>query len=201
MQEDHQGIRDTERGETGEAKGASTPDLRLTKDLCDGDASKNPEGMLALASETGGALPLCNLSFGPGTFAFLSDAEPGTGDGGVSEDNEKCSEVIKAFIEGGRVGLVVLKKVLPNVFKTYPKCVPTEVLADCGLSVLSTGKEDGYPTFFFNPEKDGRWMLEPFGSPSKKRQRVSDSNTPSTPQHSSYISTELQSAYEALCSE
>ena len=102
--------------------------------------------------------------------------------------------MIRAFMDGGRVGLSCLKKVLPNIFKTYPLCEPKGVLAECGLFVLDNGAGEEFPTFFLNADKEGRWMVEPFGNPSRKRQRE-------VPEKKLNISEELQHAYDALRSE
>ena len=70
----------------------------------------------------------------------------------------ECVREIMAFVHGDRIGLDKLKRVLPNIFKTFPDCDPDSVLLECGLFPCP-GKN--FPTFYFCPEKEDREMVEP----------------------------------------
>jgi hypothetical protein len=100
-----------------------------------------------------------------------------------------CVSVIKTFVRGGRSGLVVLKKVLPNIFRTY--CVPSpyDVLVKCGLVPVYPDTLCEYPSFYFQPDLDGIWMIEQDSGKEhgKKRKR------PEAPR-----SDQLQQDYEAV---
>lgn len=97
-----------------------------------------------------------------------------------------CVGEIKAFARGGLVGLDRLSRVLPNLFKAYPKCSPTEALTEAGLEPVCI---DGQcPTFFFRPLLEGHRMIHA-GAWDEQHAR------------SLYRSEELMGAYEALRSE
>lgn len=81
--------------------------------------------------------------------------------------------VINTFVLSGRPGFLQLKKVLPSIFKEYPLCDPYKVLAECGLFPESSGTGSPYPTFFFDPDRDGILMIQPHenhGRFKRKRQ-------------------------------
>lgn len=69
--------------------------------------------------------------------------------------------MIKAFIRGGRIGLLCLKKVLPSIFKEFPLCDPYKSLVECGLLPLYPESDCPFPTFWFNPDLDGILMIQP----------------------------------------
>jgi hypothetical protein len=97
-----------------------------------------------------------------------------------------CVGEIKAFARGGLVGLDKLSRVLPNVFKAYPKCSPAEALSEAGLEPVCI---DGQlPTFFFRPLLEGPRMIHAGVWDDQHARNV-------------YRSQELMGAYEALRSE
>jgi hypothetical protein len=145
-------------------EGASSPDIRLSQDSCEGNSGENPEGMLVDAGDTnacdGGVDARDHVLTRDGPFDSLTRTEPvrfefASGDASHAE----CVREIMVFVRGDRVGLDRLKRVLPNIFKAFPGCLPSHVLKDCGL--LSRPDDGEYPTFFFRPERDGRMMIEP----------------------------------------
>ena len=77
-----------------------------------------------------------------GDFNFISGAVEAKGG---ESDGAACVGNIKAFVRGGRRGLDMLKRVLPNIFRTFPDVDPYAVLAECGLPAVSTQAE--YPSF------------------------------------------------------
>lgn len=85
----------------------------------------------------------------------------------------ECLQVIKAFIRGGRVGLVCLQKALPSIFKEFPMCDPYKSLAECGLLPLYLETGCPFPTFWFNPDLDGILMIQPFEKHAGGRKRKS----------------------------
>ena len=111
----------------------------------------------------------------------------------MTEDTESfqtdmCTGEIKAFIRGGREGLAVLKRVLPNIFRTYPRCMPFYALQECGLEPFMDG---GFPTFYFQPLAEGAAMVKPRRAAKPGRLEKLDE----------YRSQELLEAYHALNSE
>lgn len=101
---------------------------------------------------------------------------------------ETCVGNIKAFVRGGREGLDRLRKVLPNILRTFPGLPAADMLVECGLEPLHEGGE--FPTFYFHPMHDGAAMVQAARN-SRKRPRDKEL----------YRSQELLEAYDALRSE
>ena len=99
-----------------------------------------------------------------------------------------------------------LKKALPGIFKLYSLCDPHRVLAECGLFPEASANGCPFPTFFFDPDRDGISMIQPHETSGRKRRRP-----PSPPVQArtvevgvekpagfdEYRSQELLEAYEA----
>lgn len=185
MQADDSGVH--EAGSACSSEGASPVHIRLTQDLHARGAEEPAEGVLADSASGEDALAprdVCGGGGGSAVFEFVSDALlPAVVDVAVLEsfayalfDIESCIEelesllqrlarticvsVIRAFMRGGRPGLVTLHKVLPNVFRTF--CVPSphDVLIQCGLVPVYPDTVCEFPSFFFQPDLDGCWMIE-----------------------------------------
>ena len=101
---------------------------------------------------------------------------------------EACVGNIKAFVRGGRAGLDRLRKVLPNILRTFPGLPAADMLVECGLEPLHDGGE--FPTFYFHPMLDGAAMVQ---AALNSRKRMRDKEL--------YRSQELLDAYDALRSE
>jgi hypothetical protein len=101
---------------------------------------------------------------------------------------EACIGNIKAFVRGGREGLDRLRKVLPNILRTFPDLPAADMLVECGLEPVEGGGQ--FPTFYFQPMLDGAAMVQA-ARISRKRQR----------DDVRYRSQELLEAYDALRSE
>jgi len=107
-----------------------------------------------------------------------------------------CVSVIKTFVRGGRPGLVTLHKVLPNVFRTF--CVPSphDVLIQCGLVPVYPDTVCEFPSFFFQPDLDGCWMIEQdSGKAEHRMMKRKRSSEPPPPPINNKTSAELQQAY------
>ena len=90
------------------------------------------------------------------------------------------------------IGLERLRKVLPNVFRTYPEVSPMDALTECGLHAIPSDGE--FPTFLFNPLAGS--LLSPMKG--RKRARAEAENDEAA---TLYRSQELIEAYEAARSE
>jgi len=87
-----------------------------------------------------------------------------------------CMQEIKAFVCGGVVGLLRLKRVLSNIFSAFDGCDQRQVLEQCGLFPFQG--HDGRITFYLHLDAEGNAVLEP------KKHFLS--------------SNELQTAYESV---
>jgi hypothetical protein len=174
-----------ESGITGpvEAEGAPPSPVRLLSDPNEGGSGQAAESMPVDSNSTGGVPDVCDAPRG-GAFDFLSPPS-------AEWQRYMCVEEIKAFVRGDREGLACLVRVLPNILKTYPACVPEDALRECGLEPMPTYPESQYPTFYFRPALEKPWMIKPF---SVKKPQTQD-------ERENYRSQELMSAYEALRSE
>lgn len=74
-----------------------------------------------------------------------------------------------AFVRGERTGLDRLQRVLPSIFKTFTECDPEKVLLECGLTPCPSFDGHEFPTFYFDPLKDGREMIAPDAWKERKR--------------------------------
>lgn len=96
-----------------------------------------------------------------------------------------CVSLVKSFVQGGRVGLARLKKVLPSIFSSFSVGSPYDVLLECGLIPEYSHACNGYPSFFFHPDLDGCQMIERLEPATRKRKR----DIP--------VSEQLQQTYES----
>lgn len=102
---------------------------------------------------------------------------------------------IKAFVRGGREGIDLLRRVLPNIFRTFPGIDPGDVLAECGLKPMPTG--DKYPSFC-TPIFNDSGVVQIGVLISKKRSREEEEKDEDA---RLFRSQELMEAYEAARSE
>ena len=190
MPEEDRELFESRARELGTAEGAPPVSLRLSQGVHDGGADGTAEGVLAHADPTDGPLSPSDVPAlsGGGAFDFLAP----TGEGAQETGHEACVGNIKAFIRGGMIGLERLRKVLPNVFRTYPEVSPMDALTECGLHAIPSDGE--FPTFLFNPLAGS--LLSPMKG--RKRARVEAETDEAA---ALYRSQELLEAYEAARSE
>lgn len=103
--------------------------------------------------------------------------------------------LIKSFVRGGRVGLVRLKKVLSNIFLSFPTPSPQNVLIECGLIPESSHDYNGFPSFILQPDLDGCLMID-YPDPANTRKRKY--NAAFAKSNPSPSSEQLQRAYEGV---
>lgn len=174
MPEEDRELFESGLGRDGASEGAPPADLRLARGVHEGGADEPAQGVLADADPADDPVPSGDVC-GRG-FDFLSAPEDER-----ETDREACVGNIRAFVRGGTPGLHRLRRVLPNIFRTFPDLPPSEVLVECGLTPLSSGGE--FPTFLIHSDTP---------SPSRKRPRVEDDH------HETLCrSQELLEAYEA----
>jgi hypothetical protein len=128
-----------------------------------------------MLSDTDHGAQLCDVRAADDrlSFAFVS-ADPQT----------ECVREIAAFVCGGMVGLIRLKKVLPNIFKNFEGCDPRAALEQCGL--FPQPGYNGDLSFYLDINTEGRAMLDP-NPTSRKRARCPTAD-------------QLQDVYEAVSS-
>lgn len=190
MQGNDDGFCESGTERTDEAQGVAAADVRFAQDIHSGETDGSAEGVLSHASPADLPVPPSNIlspgGLGDGAFSFLEP--PNTGE--QETEREACVGNIKAFVRGGREGLLRLQQVLPSIFKTFPDADPCSVLIECGLSPSMNGKDW---SFIFRPDLDGDDMCKPRLAQRKRKLVDEDVEL--------YRSQELMEAFEAARAE
>ena len=186
MQDEDRGVCEDGSHGAEQAEGALASPLRLTRGMDDGGPDGTVEDVQTGPDpEQGAVVPGDDRPELGGRFGFLGSTAGSGSDGEQAVDKgvsipvellvdesksiaverastggqvmDDCVSTVKAFVRGGRGGLDQLKRVLPNIFKTFPECDPEQVLLDSGLEPSFDGAQ--FPTFYFSPTKEGVHMI------------------------------------------